>query len=170
MAFADFNITENTCRICLTASDQLTDISNNFISVEKKLILMENLMKNVGLQKSENPTISLPNRICKDCKTTLVEFYMLKKNFQENEACLFGTLEEPVKKKECLQTENLKDMIEIERSKEYIVKNKINTYVDEFILEHVNHSLVINKYIDKITISERQLFNCRKCGRLYSTR
>ncbi|CAO1341901.1 unnamed protein product [Diamesa serratosioi] len=170
MAFADFNITENTCRICLTASDQLTDISNNFISVEKKLILMENLMKNVGLQKSENSSISLPNRICKDCKTTLVEFYMLKKNFQENEACLFGTLNEPVKSEVSFQSENLRDIIEIERSKEYIVKNKINTYVDEFILEHVNDSLVINKYNDKITISERQLFNCRKCGRLYSTR
>lgn len=87
--------------------------------------------------KDEKQLPNVPNRICKECKKSILQFYTLKKTYEENEAVLLGTSVESAE----------------ERKKKFIAKQSLLPMLDEFLSEHVNDALEVTKLPDKLVIN-----------------
>lgn len=79
-----------------------------------------------------------------DCKKTIVAFYTLKKNFNDNEAVING---DPVAGKEK----------SLGTATGTIFHNKMLAFLRAFLKEHSEENLQINKYTDKLIVSPSRL-------------
>ena len=82
---------------------------------------------------------NVPSKICTDCKKSIIAFYVLKKNFQENEVVLVG--------KEAATREIYEKSAET---------NSIRMEFDEFLKQHEHDDLEIEKSHNKLTIYIKQ--------------
>lgn len=145
----DLILTENSCRLCLGDAKEgnviFSDMKTYFY-VEKRLIEFDDISKFVNINiRNNNQLPDVPNRICLDCKKTIVAFYSLKKNFQDNEAVLLGKFEDVDGSGELT-----------EKVEEDPVKTELLPVIKEYLKEHVNDCLQVTKYSDKLVLGPQK--------------
>lgn len=131
----DLILNENSCRFCLGDAENGTEIFSerkNYFCVQKRLINCDEIFKFLDIKISnEIQAPNIPNRICNQCKTTSCEFYVLKKNFQENEAVLFGNAES---------------------SEQSSTESDVRKIFKDYMRDHKSDNLKAFKYPDKLEI------------------
>lgn len=137
----DLILTENSCRFCLGYAENGTKVfcdKKTYFCVEKRLVDSNKVLQFLNLKIHDEISLpNVPNRICSDCRNTIISFYALKKNFQDNEAVLLGKSESAY---ECKP-----DPVKVELLKR----------VKEFLDEHEGEPLNITKYTDKLVLHPR---------------
>jgi hypothetical protein len=147
MNCCDSLLNEFSCRFCLGDAPQGTLISNYF-RVEKRIITSAEVLRLISLKVVSSPLV--PNRICQECHNTIVNFYSLKKNFQDNEAVLLGSSALLGKVEEDSNPSG-EDEGQNQPSGENILPA-----VKEFIQENPGKTFSIKKQTGKLTIECRE--------------
>lgn len=140
----DLILTENSCRFCLGDAQDGNAIfcdRKSYLCVEKRLVEVGEIFKFVNLKiRDRNELPDVPSRVCLDCKKSIVAFYSLKKNYQENEAILLGKLEETA------TIEKADDPVKVE----------LLPVIEEYLKEHFNECLQVTKYSDKLILCQQK--------------
>lgn len=142
----DLLLTENSCRFCLGDAKDGSFIyskQKSFLCVERRLIEAASIFQFLGLKIHDEQEPDVPNKICVDCKKVICTFYVLKKNFQDNEAVLLGKTSEEVN----VETQQESDP----------VKRDLMPIIDDFLAKHINDEIHVAKYTDKVIISPQSL-------------
>lgn len=152
----DLILNENSCRFCLGDAQDGNAIfcdQKSYFCVEKRLIEIGNILSFLNLKiQDQHHVPNVPNRVCLDCKKSIISFYSLKKNFQDNEAVLHGRVEDKVEetskfeKAEKLEVDPVMDPVKVE----------LLPVIDEFLNEHINECLQVTKYADKLVICQQK--------------
>lgn len=144
----DLMLTTNSCRFCLTTTHNAVPIFNdrkNFFCVEGKLTNLDEILKCLEI-KIRNE-LHLPNMICQECKRCLVSFFILKRNFQENESVLLGD------GSDCLDNESKeKDEPCLAKDMNNKLRDEFDPILNAFLKEHQGEPLEITMYTDKLVI------------------
>lgn len=139
----DLILTENSCRFCLSDAKDGNAIfcdRKSYFCVEKRLIEIGDILNFVNLKIHDKYQLpDVPNRICLECKKSIIAFYALKKNFQDNDAVLLGKIDE----------------IAVVAKPEDPVKVELFPVIEEFLKEHANECLQVTKYSDKLILGQQ---------------
>ncbi|KAG5678196.1 hypothetical protein PVAND_007889 [Polypedilum vanderplanki] len=128
---------ENFCRFCLSKNAENLSLSLDndkiLIRLQNKLIDLKKVLKSLNLHSDEK---ELPKLVCHVCKDIILNFYQLKKTYQENESVL-------IEKSSSLESESCN-----------VEKEKLIKTVEEFYSEFEDGELNIIKYKDKLVIEK----------------
>lgn len=136
----DLILNEDSCRFCLgeaTKGSAIIYSNDTYFCVDRRLKKCGDILDFLDLKiPTQNNLPNVPSKICLDCKKTLTDFYSLKRNFQDNEAVLMG-----------------KTFEKSSPSFQHPLKESLNHIIEEFLNEHLQNSLHVGKYTDKLIIS-----------------
>lgn len=138
MNCCDSLLNENSCRFCLGDAQGGSLISSKQVSyfrVERRIIPTPRIFEFLNIEVISSPTV--PNRICGECQKTIIAFYSLKKNFQDNEAVLLG---------------NVDDGPKPNSPEPETVEGNVLPIVKEFLKENFDKCFHISKYSDRLSI------------------
>jgi Zinc-finger associated domain (zf-AD) len=146
MNCCDSLLDENSCRFCLgdasQGGSQISSTKPTYFRVEKRRIVPTiRIFKDLNLEVVTSPNV--PNLICGECQKTIIAFYALKKNFQDNEAVLLGKVEDESR-------ESLSSVV-VAAAEEPVEENVL-TIVKKFLKENVNKCFHISNFTDRLTI------------------
>lgn len=140
MNCCDSLLNEYSCRFCLGDASSGSFISSSqpsYFRVDKRIVPTSRVFSFLNIEVISSPNV--PNRICDDCQKTIIAFYSLKKNFQDNELVLLGRIDEDSR-----DSSLLVDPVSVEGNVLPIVK--------EFLKENSDKCIKISKYNDRLSI------------------